>query len=406
MSRFLQHWRTYVEKITDTPSEFIEASGLACLSGIAMGRRWISRGSEIRPNLFVMLVAGSTNDRKSFGVEKAKQMLHDVDPERVGPDDFTVESLCGLMAVPKKPDLPSRNVQWIGIEEFGTYLAQTSSYNATASAALCKLYDGSSFSRIRQGTGFQLIEKPRLTIFAACAFGMFERYCDPKDWNTGFYARFLFVPPMTRRPTQDMQPGASIYDEEICRAYLTDLKNEIAAYPGAMAILPEAEDLFRSFAASFRLMELSDITDPAIQASHARLMITTIKLALLYQIDLNPGQPIGPIAMERACAFTKVGWFGFKYAYGGAAGDDFSRIMRRALDAISAAGPSGIQRSILMRRFHLEAKQMENIIKAMLANQLVTIREEPVPGGRGRGSKRQFFVATEAEKPNPNSVSS
>jgi hypothetical protein len=394
MSRFLAAYRTFVEKTTDTPSEFIEASGLMCLGTIATARRWIERGDQIRPNLFMMLIAGSSRDRKSAAVRRAIEMLDDVEPDRLGPSDFTAEALVGHMAVPTKQGIPHKNIQTIGISEFGVYLAQSASYGATSNATLCQLYDGDSFQKIRSGSrgGAPLIvDRPRLSIFAACAFAMFERYADAKDWNTGFYARFLFVPPLTKRPRFEIQPGAATPERDVARAQLTDLRREVVERPGAMAMLPEAEDVFRAYVAGFGF----DSVDPAPQASRERLYNTTLKLALLYQIDLNPAHPIGAQAMELACAFGKVCWRGFEVAYGTTAGDDFSRAMRRVWKAISEAGPAGMQRSLLLRNFHLSAKVFDAILRTLTTNGVVELREEATGGkARGRSATKQICVAT------------
>lgn len=390
MSRFLESWRTYMEKTTDTPSEFIEASGLACLSGIAMGRRYIARGAEIRPNLFMMLVAGSSRDRKSYSIEKTTDILRDVEPERVGPDDFTAEALATRMAVSTKPGVTARSIQYIGIEEFGVYLAQAASYNTTSNAILCKLYDGSSFERARQGiTKNIFVDKPRLTIFAACAFAMFERYADPKDWNTGFYARFLFVPGITRRPKNDIQPAAAPFEAELTRANLSDLRDALGLNQ-AVAVLPQAEDVFREYAREFG----EESSDAAEQASRERLLNTTWKLGLLYQLDIDPAHPIGPEAMVQACAFSRMAWQGFQLAYRQTAGDEFSRTMRKVWDDVDTAGPEGIKRTALLRKHHLSARILDQIVKLLISYAAIWARKVPTGGnGRGRSSYAECFVS-------------
>lgn len=389
MSRFLSSFRTFVSAISDTPNEFIEAAGLVCLSTIAMGRRWIPKGNEIRPNLFVMLIAGSSRDRKSTALSHALDLIDDVEPERIGPDDFTAEALVRHMSTPFKGDRPAKNVQTIGIREFGTYLAQAQTYGATASAQLCKLYDGDSFKQIRATREPLQVDKPRLTIIAACAFGMFERYADPKDWNTGFYARFLFIPALNRKPRNDIPPGQALVERECAMARLVDLRRELLEVSGPMAMLPAAEEVFRSFLTSFG----PESTDPAENASMERLYNTTLKLALLYQIDLAPERPIGPEAMSLATAFGKVAWAGFQRAYRTSAGDDSSRLFRKLWKAISESKECGVDRSILLRNFHLAAGRFDQILRTLIANGIVELREVANPNGRGRGAKKQVAFA-------------
>lgn len=389
MSRFLAAYRTYVEKMTDAPIEFIEAGGIACLSTIAMGRRWLARGDEIRPNLFMMLVAGSSRDRKSFCVRAAMRMIGDVEGERIGPEDFTAEALAKVMAVPKNANMPHRNILTVGIEEFGVYLVQSRSYNATGNSTLCKLYDGHSFEKVRVTSAPIVVERPRLTIFAACAFGMFERYADSKDWNTGFYARFLFVPGMTKRPRQAIQPPDAPMEADLARAHLVDLRRELEEHKGPMAVLPEAEYVFKLFQESFGAESL----DPAEQAYRERLTNSTWKLALLYQIDLNPTHPIGADAMNKAVLFARTAYQGFMQAYRTTAGDDFSRTLRKVWQAISSAGPDGIMRSKLLRRFHLDAVRLKAVLEALAANGAIEAKDEDVENGRGRSSRRQVVTA-------------
>jgi hypothetical protein len=377
VSRFLGAYEAFIAKATDAPVEFGHAAGLACLSTVALGRRWIDRGQGIRPNLYLLLTADSSKDRKSTSVGHAVDLLRDVEEERLAPGDFTAE---GLISYMRKRKTGSKAKLLIAISEFGQYLAAAGTYGATTSATLCKLYDGESFERVRSGKKPLIIENPRVSMIGAVAYGMLEKYADPKEWITGFFARMMFVTPRTRPPRYDSPPPKPRFERDVARACLGDLRDELKRTGlKPLGVTAEADAVYSKWAKGF----IQEMPDPAAMAARERLLNGVWKVAMLYQIDADPNESVSAEAMARACAFGQNCWASFLVVYGATAGDNFSRILRRAWQFISAAGPAGVSRREILRRFGANANVVLNALDVLQKMDAVALKNLPAPkGGR------------------------
>lgn len=347
MSQFLAAFERYAVTVTDAPMDFLHAAGLACLSTVSLSRRWIERGTGIHPNIFLMLLAGSSADRKSTAVRLATEMLERVEKNRVGPTDFSGEGLISSLAARGEVKPKTRII--LPISEFGNYLATASrQHGTTLSPTLCQIYDGESFSRSRSGKPVQRIVKPRVSMLGGVAFGMLAKYGDPTDWVTGFYARILWVMPSQRRPRLSIIPEPDRVAERIARESLADLRLQLKAAPRALDIDPAALRVYDELAASIP----EDQGDPAMAASRERLMNAVWKLALIYQIDLDHNAPISKQATDSAAQFAQRAWDSFKIAHAASSGSQLGRNANRIWAAAGGTG-SFITRRELYRKLHI-----------------------------------------------------
>jgi len=364
MSRFLQAYAQYVSKTTDAPQIFGHAAGLSCLSTIALGRRWLNRGSGIKPNVFMMLTADSSKDRKSTSVDLAINLLREVDEDRVGPKDFTSEGLISLMRVRKVGKARSKLI--IPISEFGRYLAAAKSYAASTSAMLCDLYDGEDYERVRSGKRPLIVEKPRVSMLAAVAYGMLEKFADPNDWVTGFFARIVWIMPEEdpNRVRYHSQPPKPTSERDLAKASLLDLVDELKK-TGAMTVSSQADTDYSNFAQSFAT---NDYGDPVLAAQRERLLNTVWKLAMLYQIDENPSQPISAQSMGFAIWFAQKAWTSFHKIYGKTAGTSFSKLCSKIHLRVHQGGPGGTYRRDVYRGLHMQAEHFDRAMDVLIKN--------------------------------------
>lgn len=347
MSQFLAAFERYAVTVTDAPMDFLHAAGLACLSTVSLSRRWIERGTGIHPNIFLMLLAGSSADRKSTAVRLATELLERIEKNRVGPTDFSGEGLISNLA--SRGDVKAKTRIILPISEFGNYLATASrQHGTTLSPTLCQIYDGESFSRSRSGKPIQRIRKPRVSMLGGVAFGMLAKYGDPTDWVTGFYARILWVMPSQRRPRLSIIPEPDRVAERLARESLADLRLQLKAAPRSLDIDPAALRTYDDFAASIP----EDHTDPAPAATRERLMNAVWKLALIYQIDLDHNAPISRQAADSAIQFARRSWDSFKIAYAASSGSQLGRNANRIWAASGNAG-SFVPRRELYRKLHI-----------------------------------------------------
>lgn len=390
MSRFIGPYLDFFTKTTDAPIEFGLAGALSCISGIALNRRWIDRGaSGIRPSVYFMLTAGSSVARKSTAVDLAKDMLEAVEPERMGPEDFTAEALVDWMRGSKGADgeRKGRSTVYLPMPEYGQYLAVSGGYGGSVAATLCRLYDGGDFTRSRIGRGTVTIMQPRVTVLAACAYGMFERYMQQADWVTGLYARFLFVEPKAPRNHFEAPPATPKAEKDRARAALHELKRQLSASACAVSILPQAEALYKDFAKTINRTE-----DPVEAAHRERLLNAVWRIALLYQLDIDPELHIGPDAMDRACVFASGCWDSFKHVFNVASGDEFSRARMRIWRAVAAAGEKGVPKSTILRNYNLTGAKLVQIVDSLVKLGCIHAVEHTVAGGKGVNASKAVLV--------------
>lgn len=372
MSQFLAAYERYAMSVTDAPYDFLHAAGLACLSTISLGRRWIDRGSSgIQPNLYLMLLAGSSRDRKSTAVDMATDLIREVEPSRVGPSDFSSEGLVWSL-VPRGDVKPKTKIV-LPFPEFGDFLATAAKHHGSSlSPTLCQLYDGKSFERTRSGKPSLKIRNPRVALFGAVAFGMMERYADPTDWVTGFFARILWISPTERRPRFTTIPPANPRGLAEVRGALKELRFALKAARAPMALRDDAIKLYEEFSASIP----EDLPDPAQAAQRERLLFSILKLAMLYQIDANHNAAIDVDAMTRACRFGQRAWDSFQIAYADSSGTPLARLAKRIWKRLSEAGVGKtVPQRELYRQVHATVDEFMPALEMLIKMQVVKMGE-------------------------------
>lgn len=349
MSQFLAQWEEYAQSVTDAPHDFLHAAGIVALSGISLGRRWLERGADgIHPAIYVMLLAGSSRDRKSYCVDKlAMKILRKVETKRVGPEDFSPE---GLVTSYLPHDGVKRNKKVIPQPEFGKYLARSKQqYGASTSAVLCQLYDGATFDYQRSGKPPLTVKAPLTSLFGGVAYGMLVQHGNPMDWVSGFYARMLWVIPRERRPKFDPPPPANPEGFERCVRALRDLRDRLKAARRPLALTKDAENYYIEFAKTIP----DDLIDPALAASRERLMDAVLRLSIIYQVDLNHNTDISVHAMRLACDFGSRAWAATKVAYRESDGTEMDRDTVRIWRYLSAQPEMAMCRRDLYRNLNM-----------------------------------------------------
>lgn len=389
MSQFLSIWEEYAQSVTDAPHDFLHAAGLMGISTIALGRRWIERGvNGVHPNLYLMLVAGSSRDRKSYCVsELGMTLIRSVEPRRIGPEDFSPEALV-TMLLPEEGKL--RNKMIIPQPEFGKYLARSKrDYGASASTVLCQLYDGATFDYKRSKGPRIAVKDPRVSFFGGVAFGMLAQHGNPLDWATGFYARFLWVIPSARRPRAEIIPPANHDGLNRSIDALRDLRLKLKAARRPLEISKEATDLVREFGDSIPEGDLNS----DLSASRERLLNTTLKLGLIYQIDLDHNARIGKPAMELAIGFAQRSWSAIQIAYGESMNSQLNKNANRVWKTLWEAQEQRLARRDIYRRLHLGVSDFNAAVDVLMklgvvVKCMVSVEGTPKPIGG--------FKATEA----------
>ena len=185
---FLREYVDYCASQTDAPRAFHVASGLLALSTMihSSACMW-ANGSDLYPNLYVMLTGASVLDRKSTALRIAKSIVSQVVPERVpAASPGSYEGL--VRSVTEQPHLS------VWESEFSRFLSQSrdGGYLTALKLGYTDLYDGEVNARqLSAGTTGEG-GVVHLNLGAACATVHLESL-SPTDFSGGFWARFFLV---------------------------------------------------------------------------------------------------------------------------------------------------------------------------------------------------------------------
>ncbi len=185
---FIGNYVRYAREMTDAPLVFHYFTALAIL-GTAAGRATsIPWGqNNIYPNLWVIMLAASTNYRKTTSLRIGESILRGHDKALVFPNEFTPESLlrqlsrtpCGLLS----------------LDEFGLFLTCTKKeYMRGIAEILTTLYDCPPEYNKEIMSGSFSLELPFISILATSTIDWLTANVTEKDIRGGFLGRFLLVP--------------------------------------------------------------------------------------------------------------------------------------------------------------------------------------------------------------------
>lgn len=366
-SQFLAPFRDFFAKATDAPLNYGEAAGLMALSSIAIGRRTLAVGNGINPNLYMMLVGKSSVARKSTSVRYSLDAIKLIESERIGPRDFTPEALMKWMSAPNSAGQPRRCVSLFS-EEFGMDLSRMQSYNTSYQADFCALYDGSTFDKIRVTSKPITVTDPRVSLFAASAYSMLKTHLKSKDWQTGFLMRFMFVAPDELREPYSIQPEFPLPEWQQAIYGLTLIWDTLCKYSAPMTIEPSARAIYETGARSLA----NFVADKEMDIIHTytnRFGVNVLKLAMLYQLDIDQWSPISDFAMMKALEFAgNVCWPSFDILTKEMMSDEWDMLFPQVVNAVRDSGGT-IKKVDLFMKFEGN-RLLPDIVKHMLSGGL------------------------------------
>lgn len=345
-------WRTFFLQAVDAPAVYGEAAGLMALSTLALGHRWVETGQGIAPNLYMLLTGDSSVARKSTSVRFARQAVEEIEAGLVGPKDYTMEGLYKWMQVKDEKTGKGRTKFGLFAEEYGSDLARAEAYGGTMREDFCGLYDGDDFSKVRAKSDSITILRPRINLFGGVAYRLLSQYCSRRDWDTGFFMRFLFIAPTPEQMREKtvLPPKFPRQHWQYAMQQLGALYDSWKGNPYGLAITPPAEAHYGQFISSLP-MPVGD--DGIAQIYIERLRSNILKLALLYQLDRDPHSDISLDAMIDACNFVAYSlWPSSQHVYKVTTAREFSTALNTVVEL--ARRPNGITREEMYRTFSAE----------------------------------------------------
>jgi len=219
---FIDRYVEYGWSVTDAPRQYHVAGGAIILSAIMAPQVVLpAQHTKIRPNLWAMILAGTTVTRKSTSMDLAVSTLAEVIPR----DDFmmgTDGSQEGILTELQQRD---GKTSVFHRDEITGFIEATvkKDYMAGLLQSLTSLYDGRPEKRpLRSGT--INVEKPRLIIWCGGIKTQMQEAVSVEHIRSGFLPRFIVVsgttssdqmrpigPPVDGDPNEDLK--AQIVDE-------------------------------------------------------------------------------------------------------------------------------------------------------------------------------------------------
>lgn len=384
---FIDRYVKYGWTVTDAPQQYHVAGGAIILSAIICPHVTLpAQHTKIRPNLWAMILAGTTVTRKSTSMDLAMRTLGEV----LTSDDF----LMGTEGSPEGilTELQDRDgkASVFHRDEITGFIdaAVKKEYNAGILQSLTSLYDGRQEKRtLRSGT--IIVKKPRLILWCGGIKTQMQEAVTIEHIRSGFLPRFIVVsgttssdqlrpigPPLDVDPSEDLK--AQIVEElygivgfwmpkpKVQQMSLgtTTTARTVIQGEREMRATPEAWDRIRWLSHdSVKLGENS--TSPEIYTPmYSRLADSIVKLAVLLTAarkslvmefdDICQAIRLSDIFLDSATEFAR----GVEQAPDM---NPWEKKSDKILKFIRDQHPEPVSRSTIMRLFHVKAKDVADV---------------------------------------------
>lgn len=294
---FLHEWIRYAGECTDASHEYHEAVGLCLLATATPGVRarlsaW-PRG--LGTNLFVLLLGGTTESRKSTSLALGADALEAALPDAAMPSRMTPEAFVEQLA-----RRSGKAAAWF-MDEFAALVRDVhhKAYMATLRELLLTAYDGRNYEyrrhskRVKGGGRAEDVDRvvdPHLVLVGAATPAIFQSLT-AEDLDLGLLPRFAVVMPTTK---PDRLPFYGM------RADTTAERNRLVAWLHAIAAWAERGPKVHFEDAALRILDeyAAELEAWAAQhpedrgaTMHQRLPVMAVKVAMLLAVgDIEPSK--------------------------------------------------------------------------------------------------------------------
>ena len=393
-----------------TPLIFHQAAGLWLLA-TAIGRRLYGEapwGVRIYPNLYLMLVAGTTFYRKSTAYKLAEQVAraaipHMLMPTPGSPERFQ-EALAGRMPsnfdkLPKaqqerltkgQPFAAQRGL--LKDEVAGLFGAiNKRDYMVGMKDLLMELYDCPDYFDKDTQTGLNVVENAALSILGVTTPASLGSAINAGDWDNGLLVRFALLMPepdyAERPPSMMYQPAPDNLIDDLRQLHerlpVPEMTEMIWSAPGALRLNVECwtecqryGDDLRRLCDPRREVEL----DERLKGVYGRMHVQAFKLASLFAaldwLKTNDAAPTVTVEHWRAAQAITDGWRASAHRLleqldkSGEAVIE-RRQQDRMLTLIRTKGRAGCELRDLYRQMHVTAKVGRQVAQELVRSGLV-----------------------------------
>lgn len=209
---FLNEYVEIHSKITDAPQPFILFSGLALLSA-ALNHFYFFWPNRTFLNLYILLLAQSTTERKSTLIDMVHDYLEEIgqiapEPTKLlFPSTFSLEAFFDILEERRRGI-----ILWRELSEVKALFSKE--YGKALPSKFTNIWDGQPISQQFKKEGFRKVDKPVTSILCGGIGEWLVEGLQKKDFQGGIWTRFIFVPAESRKKSYRL-PGRFIRNSEI-----------------------------------------------------------------------------------------------------------------------------------------------------------------------------------------------
>jgi hypothetical protein len=422
----IDRWADWVSSVTDAPNQYHRATGVVILSTILTP--YISlptRFGSIIPNVWCMILAGTTTTRKSTSMDLAMLMLRDVTgPEYKMATDGSPEGLLSELSY------RDGRVSVFHRDEITGFMNKVSGqdYMAGLLESFTRLYDCKPEKRVLRKEVIE-IEEPYLIFVAGGIKSRMEEIVGMDHIRSGFLPRFIFVTGQTSSdqmwpigpPSEEemLKDGSSPRDQILAELWSihhyysetgqTEKKVTIRGITALSSPKPRRIQMTASAEAWKRIQQLKtdaiklgeDSSAPELYTPiYDRLSNTVIKVAML----LAGAEMVSEITYNHVCKAILLSQEWLETVTGFATNieqkpdiDKWERKTEKIVQWIKSRYPHEVTQTEVMQRFRIRKRDIDDIEATLIARGQITITPYPHPKNIV-GSKVRYRVYVAAPR--------
>lgn len=401
---FVERYIEWAKQLGDAAPQYHQAGAFIALSSVLSGAvRLPTSFGVIQPNLWFMILADTTLTRKTTAMDIAMDLIAEIDSDAVLATDGSIEGLMtSLQTRPRRPSVFLRD-EFTGLLE----MIVKRDYYAGMPELFTKLYDGKMQKRVLRKETIE-IKDPVLIVFAGGIKNRMTQLLKVEHVSSGFMPRFVFI--TAESDVSKLRPlgpptHQSQGNREAIKNELTDMLSHYAT-PQEISILDGAVKTTRPKEFTAQLTEDAWVRYNRIEAAMLeagiasarpeimtptfdRLSKSILKASVLIAASRKLSE--GDIEVTEA-DITKAAYYGEAWracvidVMDSVGKGQTERQLELLLGAIRKRGDQGVERSFLMRSYHLSAREIEDALTTLEQRGVITRQ-------RIQGTKGERLVA-------------
>ena len=270
-------------------------------------------GTDIKGNLFTILIGESGESRKTIAIELGRdQVLRPSQICELGETPGSREVLIDeLIVQPKK---------LIIYPEFGSFLAASEKgYLQSLKSMYCEAFDNGPLARPtvagkKANKTVSRVEDPRLSLLCACSEPLLERHTEMTDWCGGFLSRFLLLATVRERKFTEFMtdaPGAKALADSLAvinsaGADIDLTSGKAKNYGPCLGFSPDARTLWKAW--KLQVDARIKAAPQEVRGSFSRAPIQALKIAMLLSWDYGDARKsTAPWFVTEECLAPAIG---------------------------------------------------------------------------------------------------